>query len=227
MGVLHETIFSSQGVFVEGRQILDAVLVANEVVDEKRRSGEEGVVFKIDFEKSVKVTFVLSGSSLRREPKDDRPKELGGLGSGNTSLRNRALLGKWLLRFPRERSCLWHQVIASIYWPHPNGWDANVVVRWSHRCININEHDIRFVEDNWESPVLGAWGLGWEIWMDGMEITQFTYFQQAGSLQLLPISVEITYGLERILMLLQGVDHFKKIQYADGITYGELFMENE
>ncbi|KAL6323397.1 hypothetical protein AAG906_038668 [Vitis piasezkii] len=93
--------------------------------------------------------------------------------------------------------------------------------------ININEHDIRFVEDNWESPVLGAWGLGWEIWMDGMEITQFTYFQQAGSLQLLPISVEITYGLERILMLLQGVDHFKKIQYADGITYGELFMENE
>ncbi|KAF3963459.1 hypothetical protein CMV_012157 [Castanea mollissima] len=82
-------------------------------------------------------------------------------------------------------------------------------------------------KDNWESPVLGAWGLGWEIWMDGMEITQFTYFQQAGSLQLSPISVEITYGLERILMLLQGVDHFKKIQYADGITYGELFLENE
>ncbi|KAK3003952.1 hypothetical protein RJ639_018743, partial [Escallonia herrerae] len=94
-------------------------------------------------------------------------------------------------------------------------------------CIDVNEHDIRFVEDNWESPVLGAWGLGWEIWMDGMEITQFTYFQQAGSLQLMPISVEITYGLERILMLLQGVDHFKKIQYADGITYGELFSENE
>uniref|UniRef100_A0A2P2LYC4 glycine--tRNA ligase n=1 Tax=Rhizophora mucronata TaxID=61149 RepID=A0A2P2LYC4_RHIMU len=93
--------------------------------------------------------------------------------------------------------------------------------------IDVREHDIRFVEDNWESPVLGAWGLGWEIWMDGMEITQFTYFQQAGSLQLSPISVEITYGLERILMLLQGVDHFKKIQYADGITYGELFLENE
>nr|XP_043624366.1 glycine--tRNA ligase, chloroplastic/mitochondrial 2 isoform X2 [Erigeron canadensis] len=93
--------------------------------------------------------------------------------------------------------------------------------------IDVNEHDIRFVEDNWESPVLGAWGLGWEIWMDGMEITQFTYFQQAGSLQLMPVSVEITYGLERILMLLQGVDHFKKIKYADGITYGELFSENE
>ncbi|KAH9300591.1 hypothetical protein KI387_012174, partial [Taxus chinensis] len=93
--------------------------------------------------------------------------------------------------------------------------------------IDIKAHDIRFVEDNWESPVLGAWGLGWEIWMDGMEITQFTYFQQAGSLQLMPVSVEITYGLERILMSLQGVDHFKKIQYAPGITYGELFLENE
>ncbi|KAK9102892.1 hypothetical protein Sjap_020146 [Stephania japonica] len=93
--------------------------------------------------------------------------------------------------------------------------------------IDVEEHDIRFVEDNWESPVLGAWGLGWEVWMDGMEITQFTYFQQAGSLQLSPISVEITYGLERILMLLQEVDHFKNIQYADGITYGELFLENE
>jgi len=69
--------------------------------------------------------------------------------------------------------------------------------------INIREHDIRFVEDNWESPVLGAWGLGWEVWMDGMEITQFTYFQQSGSLPLQPVSVEITYGLERILMSLQ------------------------
>uniref|UniRef100_N1QRH1 glycine--tRNA ligase n=1 Tax=Aegilops tauschii TaxID=37682 RepID=N1QRH1_AEGTA len=75
--------------------------------------------------------------------------------------------------------------------------------------------------------VLGAWGLGWEVWMDGMEITQFTYFQQSGSLPLLPVSVEITYGLERILMSLQGVDHFKKIQYTEGITYGELFLENE
>ncbi|XP_047075185.1 glycine--tRNA ligase, chloroplastic/mitochondrial 2-like [Lolium rigidum] len=93
--------------------------------------------------------------------------------------------------------------------------------------INVCEHDIRFVEDNWESPVLGAWGLGWEVWMDGMEITQFTYFQQSGSLPLLPVSVEITYGLERILMSLQGVDHFKKIQYTEGITYGELFLENE
>jgi glycyl-tRNA synthetase len=93
--------------------------------------------------------------------------------------------------------------------------------------VDIKAHDVRFVEDNWESPVLGAWGLGWEVWMDGMEITQFTYFQQAGSMPLLPVSVEITYGLERILMSLEGVDHFKKIQYAPGITYGELFLENE
>eukprot|EP00250_Pteridium_aquilinum_P020301 c24776_g1_i2 orf=1-3474(+) len=93
--------------------------------------------------------------------------------------------------------------------------------------IDIRAHDVRFVEDNWESPVLGAWGLGWEVWMDGMEITQFTYFQQAGSMPLSPISVEITYGLERILMAVQGVNHFKKIQYAPGITYGEMFLENE
>lgn len=93
--------------------------------------------------------------------------------------------------------------------------------------IDIQSHDVRFVEDNWESPVLGAWGLGWEVWMDGMEITQFTYFQQAGSMPLLPVSVEITYGLERILMAIQGVNHFKKIQYAPGITYGEMFLENE
>ncbi|RZC69221.1 hypothetical protein C5167_032320 [Papaver somniferum] len=107
------------------------------------------------------------------------------------------------------------------------GENPNRLQRHSIPGIDVNAHDIRFVEDNWESPVLGAWGLGWEVWMDGMEITQFTYFQQAGSLQLSPVSVEITYGLERIIMLLQGVDHFKKIKYVDGITYGELFSENE
>ncbi|RVW83303.1 Transposon TX1 uncharacterized 149 kDa protein [Vitis vinifera] len=276
--VLHETIFGSQGAFVEGRQILDAVLIANEVVDEKRRSGEEGVVFKIDFEKaydhvkwgfldhllqrkgfsqkwrswmrSVRVAFVLFRPSFRREPKDNRiwnpvverisrrldgwkkaylsleeritliqsclshipsyflslfkipvsiaskiekmqrdflwsgagegkrdhlirwevvsrPREMGGLGFGKTSMRNSALLGKWLWRFPRERSGLWHKVIASIYGTHPNGWDANMVVRWSHRCpwkaiaqvfqefspfvrlVVGNGERIRFWEDLW------------------------------------------------------------------------------
>ncbi|MFI1810843.1 glycine--tRNA ligase [Streptomyces sp. NPDC020422] len=93
--------------------------------------------------------------------------------------------------------------------------------------IDLDAHDVRFVEDNWASPALGAWGLGWEVWLDGMEITQFTYFQQVGGVTLAPVSVEITYGLERILMNLQGVDHFKDIAYAPGITYGEVFGQSE
>lgn len=120
-----------------------------------------------------------------------------------------------------------HTQFQVILKPDPGNSQDLYIQSLSALGIDVAAHDIRFVEDNWESPVLGAWGLGWEIWMDGMEITQFTYFQQAGSQQLLPVSVEITYGLERILMLLQGVNHFKKIQYADGITYGELFLENE
>lgn len=94
--------------------------------------------------------------------------------------------------------------------------------------INTKAHDVRFVEDNWESPVLGAWGLGWEVWLDGMEVTQFTYFQQAGGRPLDAPAVEITYGMERIMMSLQGVKHFKDIVYApSGITYGEMFLQNE
>ncbi|XP_048504508.1 glycine--tRNA ligase, chloroplastic/mitochondrial 2 isoform X2 [Beta vulgaris subsp. vulgaris] len=120
-----------------------------------------------------------------------------------------------------------HTQFQVILKPDPGNSQDLFIRSLSALGVDVNEHDIRFVEDNWESPVLGAWGLGWEVWMDGMEITQFTYFQQAGGVQLLPVSVEITYGLERILMLLQGVDHFKKIKYADGITYGELFAENE
>lgn len=93
--------------------------------------------------------------------------------------------------------------------------------------VDINSHDVRFVEDNWASPALGAWGLGWEVWLDGQEITQFTYFQQAGGMALTPVSVEITYGIERIVMALQGVSHFKDIEYAPGITYGEVFGQSE
>ncbi|NDL57090.1 glycine--tRNA ligase [Phytoactinopolyspora mesophila] len=93
--------------------------------------------------------------------------------------------------------------------------------------IDVRAHDIRFVEDNWASPALGAWGLGWEVWLDGLEITQFTYFQQAGGMSLDPVSVEITYGIERILMALQGVTHFKDIAYAPGISYGEVFGQSE
>jgi glycyl-tRNA synthetase alpha chain len=92
-------------------------------------------------------------------------------------------------------------------------------------------HDIRFVEDNWESPTLGAWGLGWEVWLNGMEITQFTYFQQVGGLECRPVTGEITYGLERIAMYLQGVNSVFELIWADGprgrITYGDVFHQNE
>jgi glycyl-tRNA synthetase len=93
--------------------------------------------------------------------------------------------------------------------------------------INRDEHDIRFVEDNWESPALGAWGLGWEVWLDGLEITQFTYFQQAGGQMLDPVSVEITYGLERITMFLQGVRSVYDIDFDGAHTYGEIFLRSE
>lgn len=93
--------------------------------------------------------------------------------------------------------------------------------------IDPREHDIRFVEDDWESPTLGAWGLGWEVWLDGMEITQFTYFQQAGGLDLEEISVEITYGLERIAMYLQDVDSVFDIRWNQWLTYGDVFKVSE
>lgn len=93
--------------------------------------------------------------------------------------------------------------------------------------IDPLDHDIRFVEDDWESPTLGAWGLGWEVWLDGMEITQFTYFQQAGGIDLKPVSVEITYGIERIAMFLQGVDSVYDLQWNKDIKYGEVHHQNE
>ena len=93
--------------------------------------------------------------------------------------------------------------------------------------IDPQAHDIRFVEDNWEQPSLGAWGLGWEVWMDGMEITQFTYFQQVGGVDLNPISVELTYGLERIAMYLQDKAHGFDIEYAPGVTIGDLRKDFE
>ena len=89
-------------------------------------------------------------------------------------------------------------------------------------------HDIRFVEDDWESPTLGAWGLGWEVWCDGMEVTQYTYFQQMGGYDCRPVAGELTYGLERLAMYLQGVENVYDLAFnADGVTYGEVFLENE
>lgn len=93
--------------------------------------------------------------------------------------------------------------------------------------IDLNVHDIRFVEDNWESPTLGAWGLGWEVWLNGMEITQFTYFQQVGSLRCEPVSGEITYGLERLAMYLQGVESVFDLIWDNNVTYREIFHQNE
>jgi glycyl-tRNA synthetase alpha chain len=103
----------------------------------------------------------------------------------------------------------------------------------SLRAIGIDPmvHDIRFVEDNWESPTLGAWGLGWEVWLNGMEVTQFTYFQQVGGLECRPVTGEITYGLERLAMYLQSVESIFDLVWADGplgrITYGDVYHQNE
>ena len=89
------------------------------------------------------------------------------------------------------------------------------------------QHDVRFVEDDWESPTLGAWGLGWQVWLDGLEISQFTYFQQVGGIECKPVSGELTYGVERIAMYLQDVDHVNEVAYAPGVKYGELYKRAE
>jgi glycyl-tRNA synthetase alpha chain len=93
--------------------------------------------------------------------------------------------------------------------------------------IELERHDPRLVEDDWEQPTMGAWGLGWEVWLDGMEVTQFTYFQQLGGLELDLIPAEITYGLERLAMFLQGVDTAFELEWAPGVTWGQVYLENE
>ena len=94
--------------------------------------------------------------------------------------------------------------------------------------INSKEHDIRFVEDDWESPTLGAWGLGWEVWCDGMEVSQFTYFQQVGGFDCKPVMGELTYGLERLAMFIQGVDNIYDLRWnSEGVKYSEVFLQNE
>lgn len=93
--------------------------------------------------------------------------------------------------------------------------------------LNLKEHDVRFVEDDWESPTLGAAGLGWEVWLDGMEVTQFTYFQQCGSIDLSPVSVELTYGIERICMYIQGIDNVYDIQWNEKLSYRDIHHRNE
>lgn len=115
----------------------------------------------------------------------------------------------------------------------PNPPDIQELYLGSLQALGIDTltHDVRFVEDNWESPTLGAWGLGWEVWLNGMEITQFTYFQQVGGIECFPVTGEITYGLERLAMYIQGVDSVYDLVWADGefgkITYGDVFHQNE
>ena len=93
--------------------------------------------------------------------------------------------------------------------------------------FDLKKNDVRFVEDDWENPTLGAWGLGWEVWLNGMEVTQFTYFQQVGGIDCKPITGEITYGLERLAMYLQGVDNVYNLTWTDGLSYGDVYRQNE
>jgi glycyl-tRNA synthetase alpha chain len=111
--------------------------------------------------------------------------------------------------------------------PSPNNLQDLYLESLFNLGIDPLEHDIRFVEDDWENPTLGAWGLGWEVWLDGMEITQFTYFQQAGGIDLFPVSGEITYGLERIAMYLQKVDNVFDLIWTPGIKYGDVHHQSE
>ncbi len=111
----------------------------------------------------------------------------------------------------------------------PSPLDIQELYLDSLRSFGIDplDHDIRFVEDDWESPTLGAWGLGWEVWLDGMEITQFTYFQQVGGFDLKPVCAEITYGIERIAMYIQGIDNVYDLQWNDTISYGDVHHRGE
>jgi len=112
----------------------------------------------------------------------------------------------------------------------PNPMDMQEIYLGSLKAIGIDlaRHDIRFVEDDWESPTLGAWGLGWEVWCDGMEVTQYTYFQQVGGIDCRPVSGELTYGLERLAMYVQGVDNVFDLDFnGAGVRYGDVFLENE
>ena len=112
----------------------------------------------------------------------------------------------------------------------PSPADSQELYLGSLRALGIDPlaHDIRFVEDDWESPTLGAWGLGWEVWCDGMEVSQFTYFQQVGGIDCDPVSVELTYGLERLAMYVQGVENVYDLAFnADGVRYGEVFLQAE
>ena len=111
--------------------------------------------------------------------------------------------------------------------PNPDNFQELYLGSLKHVGLDPLVHDIRFVEDNWESPTLGAWGLGWEVWLNGMEVTQFTYFQQVAGIDCKPATGEITYGLERLAMYLQGVDNVYNLTWTEGLSYGDVYHQNE
>ena len=125
------------------------------------------------------------------------------------------------LRFQQFYQC---QVIMK---PAPADIQQLYLESLEHLGVKLKEHEVRFVEDDWESPTLGAWGLGWEVWLDGLEVTQFTYFQQAGGVDLETTPVEITYGLERITMVLQGVSSVFDVMWNNTLTWGDVYRQNE
>jgi glycyl-tRNA synthetase alpha chain len=120
-----------------------------------------------------------------------------------------------------------HHQFQVIMKPSPDNIQELYLESLKQLGIKPEEHDIRFVEDNWEAPTLAAWGLGWEVWLDGMEITQFTYFQQVGGLDANPVSVEITYGLERLASYIQDKENVYDLEWVNGFTYGDVFLQNE
>ena len=132
-------------------------------------------------------------------------------------------------RYGDNPNRLQHYYQFQVIWkPSPDDIQDVYLESLGHLGIDTGLHDIRFVEDDWESPTLGAAGLGWEVWLDGMEVTQFTYFQQVGGIECNPVSVELTYGLERLAMYIQGVENVFDLDWnGDGVTYGEVFLENE
>lgn len=111
--------------------------------------------------------------------------------------------------------------------PNPNNIQELYLKSLEFLGLDLKNHDVRFIEDNWESPTLGAWGLGWEVWLDGMEVTQFTYFQQVGGIPCDPVAVEITYGTERLAMYLQGVENVFDIAWNENCTYADVHLEGE
>lgn len=120
-----------------------------------------------------------------------------------------------------------HHQFQVIMKPSPNNIQELYLDSLKELGIDPLEHDIRFVEDNWEAPTLGAWGLGWEVWLDGMEITQFTYFQQVGGIDSHPVAVEITYGIERLASYIQDKENVFELEWVNGVTYGDIFHQAE